>query len=94
MEKLLVSSQKIQLDNQRILIQRTKREDIQDCLAALTAKAGVFNQKIELTLWHAEITKNFSRVDNLEKEFDEIKEQIEEDSHFEPYDFSNGDEAN
>ena len=94
MEKLLVSSQKIQLENQRMLIQRMKREDIQDRLAALTAKAGVVKQQIELALRRAEITKDFSRVDNLEKEFDEIKKQIEEDSHFEPYDFSNCDEAN
>ncbi len=91
MEKLLVSIQKIQLKNQRMSIRCMKREDIQDYLAALTAKEVVVKQQIELSLLCAEITKDFFRVDNLEKEFDEIKERIEEDSHFEPYDFSNGD---
>lgn len=43
---------------------------------------------------NAENTKDFSRLDNLEKEFDEIKKKTEEKSHFEPYEFPKSDEAN
>ncbi len=86
-EKLIMENQKIQLENQKLMIERMKREDVQDRIAALNAEATIIEKQLELALRRAEITKDFSRVDELEKEFDDIKKKIQIEGKFHPYKF-------
>ncbi len=82
-----MENQKIQLENQKMIIKRMKREDVQDCIAALNAEAKINKKQLELALCIAEITKDFSRVDELEKEFDDIKKKIQIEGKFHPCQF-------
>ncbi len=48
MKNMILENRKIQLNNQKILIQRMKREDVQDCIAALSAEAKIIKKQLEL----------------------------------------------
>lgn len=48
-------------------------KDIHDRIAVLKAKASMIWQQLDLALQRAEITKEFSHVDLLEKEFKDIR---------------------
>ncbi len=87
MEKLIMENQKIQLKNQKMMIKRMKGEDVQAHIAALNAKAKIIEKQLEMALRRAEITKDFSRVDELEKEFDDIKKKIQIEGKIDPYKF-------
>lgn len=87
MEKLIMENQNIQLENQKMMIQRMKQEDMQDCIAALNAKATIVEKQLGLALWRAEITKDFSRVDALERKFDDIKKKIQLEGKFDAFEF-------
>ncbi len=71
-----------------MMIQRMIREDVQDCIAALNVEAKIVEKQLELTLCRAEITNDFSCVDELEKEFHSIKKKILIEGKFDPYKFT------
>lgn len=56
-----------------MIIQYMQCKDIHDRIAVLKAKASMIWQQLDLALQRAEITKEFSHVDLLEKEFKDIR---------------------
>lgn len=72
MEQLLASTQQIQDENQNLMIQCMQLKDVQDQIAVLNAEASKIWQQLEMALQRADITKDLSCVDLLEKEFEEI----------------------
>ncbi len=95
MERLLFSTQQIQVENQNLMIQHMQHEDLHDRIAVLNAEANIIRQQLEMALRRAEISKDFSCVDSLEKEFEEIQNRMKSEGKFTPYKFpSKPDTAN
>ncbi len=71
------------------MIQCMQCEDLQNCIAVLNAEANIIWQQLEMALRRIEISKDFSHVDSLKKEFEEIQNQIKSEGKFTPYKFPN-----
>ncbi len=82
-----MENQNIQLDNQIMLIQHIKQEDIQGCISALNNEAKSAEKQIQWTLCGSKSTKNFACADVSEKEFDNIKKEIKIHGKFSPFEF-------
>ncbi len=51
LQKLVVFNQTIQLDNQEMMVQCMKYEDLQDCIAVQNAEAYIFLEQIGFTTY-------------------------------------------
>ncbi len=70
-----------------MMIQCMKQGDVKSSIAALNIKAKIIEKQLELAYCRAKITKEFSCVDVLEKEFDDIKKKIQIEGKIDPYKF-------